>query len=90
MIHPNAERFVKHNEEVLEMAKKMLEAGEGLSLDMLVDYVANLSALFSQVLIALVNTLPLGEGFVDSYLDILKDQIKSKQVKVVRLDAVRD
>ena len=88
MIHPNADKFVKHNEEILELAKKMLEAGEGLSLDMLVDYVANLSALFSQVLMALVNTLPLGEGFVDGYLDILKEQIKSKQVKVVRMDAV--
>ena len=86
----NVDRFVKHNEEVLGQAKKMVEAGESLSTEMMTDYVANLSALFSSVLTAMVNTLPLGEEFVDSYLDILKDQIKSKQVKVVRLDAVRD
>ena len=86
----NVDRFVRHNEEVLEMAKKMVEAGPSLSLEMMTDYVANLSALFSSVLTAMVNTLPLGEEFVDQYLDILREQVKSKQVKVVRLDAVRD
>jgi hypothetical protein len=81
------EKFIKQNEIVVEMAKKLCACtSPDLGLRPLVEYVAELTSLFTGVLAAyatVFNAVPvMREKFVSDYLNRVKEEVLSSPSKM--------
>ena len=81
------DRFIRQNEEVLEMAKIMVN--EGKSLMPLIEYISLVSVLFAASVSAFAKTFTVGheEEFIEGYLNMIKEKIVSGDTKVMVMGA---